>query len=225
MKWVGVLLAGGAGRRMGRPKALVRRSKESFLAHGVRHLWTTCDMVVVVLGAKAKPIRAAAEEEFEKLVREGRLHEDLVAARRHGATGLEVRFVENKRWAQGMFVSAQLGLTQALRHKPDAVLILPVDHPTVRPATLRMLSAAVDAAMDAYQGKRADRAKFAYAVVPRYQRRRGHPLAISAGLARLILADRGATDLSDAVRRNARLVGYLDCADRGVVRNQNRPGD
>jgi hypothetical protein len=40
-----------------------------------------------------------------------------------------------------------------------------------------------------------------------------------------VIADRGARDLSDAVRRNARLVGFLDCADPGVVRNRNRPED
>ena len=65
----------------------------------------------------------------------------------------------------------------------------------------------------------------AYALVPRYRRRRGHPVALSPALARAVAADRDAGDLSDAVRRNARLVGYLDCADAGVVRNRNQPGD
>ena len=36
-------------------------------------------------------------------------------------------------------------------------------------------------------------------------------------------ADRGAEDLSDAVRRNARLVGFLDVTDPGVLRNRNAP--
>jgi len=31
--------------------------------------------------------------------------------------------------------------------------------------------------------------------------------------------------LADAVRRSARLVGYLDVRDAGVTRNVNRPGD
>ncbi len=61
--------------------------------------------------------------------------------------------------------------------------------------------------------------------MPRHRRRRGHPLALSPALAAAIAADRQAEDLSDAVRRNARLVGYLDVDDPGVLRNVNRPGD
>ena len=39
------------------------------------------------------------------------------------------------------------------------------------------------------------------------------------------LADGDATDLSDSVRRNARLVGYLDVPDGGVIRNRNTPDE
>jgi len=49
---VGVLLAAGAGRRMGRPKALV----DDWLARGVATLGP-CDRVVVVLGAEAEVAR------------------------------------------------------------------------------------------------------------------------------------------------------------------------
>ena len=34
-----------------------------------------------------------------------------------------------------------------------------------------------------------------------------------------------AEDLSDAVRRNARLVGYVDVTDAGILRNRNTPRD
>jgi CTP:molybdopterin cytidylyltransferase MocA len=153
------------------------------------------------------------------------MHDDLVSAHKHGAAGLEVRFVENSRWAQGMLGSVHVGLRTALRLHPGAVLVHPVDHPMVRPATVMTLGAAVKAAIGDYQGKRADRERFAYAVVPRYRHARGHPVALSAGLAQRVLDDRGAADLSDAIRRNARLVGYLDCPDRGVIRNRNRPTD
>jgi hypothetical protein len=50
-------------------------------------------------------------------------------------------------------------------------------------------------------------------------------VVLSPALARAVAGDRGAADLSDAVRRNARLVGYLDCVDAGVVRNRNHPED
>lgn len=227
---VGVMLAAGASRRMGRTKSLVRVGGLTFFAHGVRHLWSACDAVVVVLGAEAKRARAAAEEEFVRLVRAGALHDDLQTAHRHGSPGLEVRFVINRAWRRGMLGSARLGLRAALRLRPESLLVLPVDHPAVRPATVRALAAAMKAALASYRGPdarggRSGRGGFAYALVPRYRRRRGHPVALSPALAKAVVADRDAADLSDAIRRNARLVGYLDCGDAGVVRNRNRPGD
>jgi CTP:molybdopterin cytidylyltransferase MocA len=222
---VGVLLAAGASRRMGRTKALIARGGQTWFARGVRHLWGACDTVVVVLGAHAREVRAAAEQEFVRLVERGRLHDDLQAAHRHGAAGLEVRFVVNAGWRSGMWSSVRLGLRSALRLSPGAVLVLPVDHPAVRPATIRSLAATLQEAVDSYREGAPRGARFPYAVVPRYRRRRGHPVALSPDLARAAAADRGAHDLSDAVRRNARLVGYLDCADAGVVRNHNRAED
>ena len=100
MSLTGVVLAAGASRRMGRPKALVGIRGESFVAHGVRHLWTVCDVVYVVLGSGANGIRTSIEEEFERLVRAGRLHDEIQAARRHGAN-VEVRFVIHRAWRQG----------------------------------------------------------------------------------------------------------------------------
>jgi CTP:molybdopterin cytidylyltransferase MocA len=222
---VGVMLAAGASRRMGRAKTLVRARGQSFFAHGVRHLWSACDAVVVVLGADAKRVRAGVEEEFVRLVKTGALHDDLQTAHRHGSPGLEARFVVNRTWRKGMLSSARLGLRAALRLKADAVLVLPVDHPAVKPATVRALAAAMKAALASYRGMPSKHAGFAYALVPRYRRRRGHPVALSPALARAVAGDPGATDLSDAIRRNARLVGYLDCGDAGIVRNRNRPGD
>jgi CTP:molybdopterin cytidylyltransferase MocA len=135
-----------------------------------------------------------------------------------------VRFVVNRAWRRGMLGSARVGLAAALRLKPAAVLVLPVDHPAVRPATVRGLASAMQAALASYRSGRGGPG-FAYALVPRHRRRRGHPLALSPALARAVATDRGAADLSDAVRRNARLVGYLDSPDAGVVRNRNRPED
>lgn len=222
---VGVLLAAGASRRMGSPKPLRHAPhKMSFLAHTVRSLWTACDQVIVVLGADARTVRAKVELEFEELVNSGRLHEDVMAARQHGADGLEVHFVVNRTWARGgMLGSARLGIGEALRANPESVVVLPVDHPDVDGATVRVLCAAMDAALASYKGTKKDRARFAYAVIPRYKAMRGHPVVLSPGLAGQVVADRGAHDLSDAVRRNARLVGYLDVPDAGVVRNRNTP--
>jgi hypothetical protein len=50
-------------------------------------------------------------------------------------------------------------------------------------------------------------------------------VALSAALADAVRRDRVARDLSDGIRRNARLVGYLDVADKGIVVNHNTPLD
>lgn len=220
----GVLLAGGASRRMGAPKPLVRDGGESFAAHGIRHLWTVCGTVVVVLGARGRAVRASIEREFEELVRSGKLHRDLEHAHRGGATGLEVRFVTNPEWRSGMFSSVTAGLRAALTGRPEALLVLPVDHPRVRPGTVADVAAVLHLALVACRTPR-ERRGFSYAVVPRHRGFRGHPIALTPALAQAIVKDRVAGNLSEAVKRSARLVGYLDVPDRGVVRNRNRPGD
>lgn len=220
---IGVLLAAGASSRMGSPKALVKSRGQSFLVRGVRALWASADTVIAVLGADGERVCEVAGEEFETLVEKGLLAPDLHGAQ--GRTGdLEVRFAFNAKWSQGMFSSVKVGLAAALKSKPKGILLLPVDHPEVKAATVKLLGEVLDEALGAFGGgKRAG--AFAYALVPRFKGHRGHPVAISAGLAAMIVADRQARDLSDAIRRNARLVGYLDVADKGVIVNQNTPAD
>ena len=220
---VGVLLAAGASSRMGSPKALVMHKGQSFLAHGVRHLWAACDIVVVVLGSRAAAIRKAAEVEFSALVEQGELAKDLHAARRHGAKGLELRFETNEDWASGMYSSARVGLAAALKLRPEAVLLLPVDHPQVSSQTVTDLAELMAAAIKAFGGRGRTASDFAYALVPRHRRRRGHPVAMTPALARAIVRDRESTDLNDAIRGHARLIGYADVRDPGVVVNRNTP--
>jgi CTP:molybdopterin cytidylyltransferase MocA len=226
---VGVLLAAGASTRMGRPKALAKAGRESYIAHGVRNLWCACDPVVVVLGADAKRIRKRIEDEFVRLVETGCFDQELHAAHRHKAQKLEVRFVVNRAWKKGMYSSARAGLQAALKYGPAGLFVLPVDHPSVRPGTVldlaTVMAQAIQAAHSPARRQAARRAGFSYALVPRHRGRRGHPIVLTVALARAIAKDARAADLSDAVRRNARLVGYLDVRDAGITRNVNRPGD
>jgi CTP:molybdopterin cytidylyltransferase MocA len=220
---VGVLLAGGASKRMGRPKPLVRAGAESFLSRGVRRLWTACDSVVVVLGSNARAIRAGAEQEFERLVSSGRLHEDLQQAQRQGAAELEVEFAINPRWKQGMYSSVRCGLDAAIALRPTAIMLMPVDHPMVQPITVASLAGVMLQALAACRPGR-EREQFSYALIPRFRAQRGHPIALSPALVRVVVGDRAADNLGEAIRRNARMVGYLDVHDRGVVMNRNTPG-
>jgi CTP:molybdopterin cytidylyltransferase MocA len=206
---------------MGSPKALVKSRGQSFLVRGVRALWAVCDTVVVVLGADGEKVCESAGKEFESLVAKGMLAPDLNGGPRDRTGELEVRFAFNKLWAEGMLSSVRAGLAAALKHRPRGILLQPVDHPDVKPATVQSLGAMLDEALAAFGGKRSG--AFAYALVPRYKGRRGHPVALSAALASAVARDRAATDLSDGIRRHARLVGYLDVADQGVTVNRNTP--
>lgn len=221
---IGVLLAAGASSRMGEPKALVKSKGQSFLVRGVRALWTTCDTVVTVVGHEGERVCEAAGDEFERLVEKGLLAPTRPAAKRGqkaSTSELEVRFAFNKHWQQGMLSSAKAGLAAALKAKPRGILLLPVDHPEIKGATVQALTDVLAEALGAFGGKAGS--TFAYAVVPRHKGHRGHPVALSSGLAAAIVRDKSARDLSDAIRRNARLVGYLDVADKGVVVNHNTP--
>ncbi len=221
---VGVLLAAGAGTRMGGNKAMTRHKGLSFLAHGVRHLWAACDVVVVVLGHDAKRVQQESEEEFVRLVDSGALTADLHEAQQHGAKDLELRFAVNAGWKAGMLSSAKVGLAEGLRSRPDALLVLPVDHPKIKGETVGAIGGMMREALSA-AGKKGSKSRegFAYALVPRFKGHRGHPLALSPLLARAIVKDRNARDLGDAVRRQTRLMGYCDVKDGGIIANLNTP--
>lgn len=218
---VGVLLAAGASTRMGSPKALARSRGQSFLVRGVRALWSTCDVVIVVLGANGERVQRQTSDEFSSLVERGLLAPDLSGSPGKRSGELELRFLPHPRWKEGMYSSARAGLASALKARAKGVLLLPVDHPEVADGTVQSLGAMLLEAMGSFGGKSA--AAFAYAVVPRHRGRRGHPVALSAALASAIVRDKVAANLSDAIRGNARLVGYLDVADRGVLVNHNSP--
>lgn len=220
----GVLLAAGGSRRMGSPKALARAGRDRFITRGVLNLWTACDHVITVLGAEAAAIRKEAEAELVRRLGDEQLARELARAPGRDRGALELAFVTNTAWRRGMLSSARLGIAEALRGRPGAVLVLPVDHPNVRGATLAALSGVMGEAIAAFKSPR-ERARFRYALVPRHRGRRGHPVALSFGLAKAVAADRDAADLSDAIRRNARMVGYLDVTDAGIVRNRNTPRD
>jgi len=112
----GLLLAAGAGTRMGGPKALVRAPDgEPWLVRGVRALTEGgCAQVSVVLGA-------GAEEALPLL--EGTGATAVVAAD----------------WAAGMSASLRAGLAAARATDAEAVVVTLVDLPDVGAAVVRRL--------------------------------------------------------------------------------------
>jgi molybdenum cofactor cytidylyltransferase len=134
MRIVALILAGGEGRRMGGPKALLRIGEESFLAHVARALARPAVTVVAVLGYAADQVRSEAG-----------LPEDVVVA-------------VNPRPQDGMLSSLLAGLDAAERLGADAVLIHPVDHPLVAPSTVDAVLAGLQTGapivVPSYEGRR-----------------------------------------------------------------------
>ena len=138
MTTVGLVLAAGAGRRMGGPKALVRLTDggptlvETAVA---RVLESGCDRVVVVVGA--------AGEQAAALVAE---------------TGAEVVAAED--WDEGMGASLRAGIAHLEDAHDDLALVTLVDLPDV---TARVMSRVLG---DAVGDGRAALARAAYDGVP-----------------------------------------------------------
>lgn len=142
LRIVGLVLAGGAGRRVGGPKALLRLGPLSFAAHAAALLERPgVERVVLVLGHEAARVELEA--------------------------GLAERFgrVVNPDPGQGMLSSLLCGLDAAERLGAGAVLVHPVDHPLVAPQTVDRVVAALQAgarvAVPSWDGRRGHPAGFA----------------------------------------------------------------
>lgn len=117
MRVAGLLLAAGAGRRFGRPKALVSHGGALWVDRAAAVLRDAgCSPVVVVLGASASSVRARA-----------------------ALTGCVV--VDNPDWATGMGSSLRAGLAAVAGGDVAAVVVLPVDTPGVTVAAVERVRA------------------------------------------------------------------------------------
>ena len=111
-----IILSGGASRRMGTPKALLRYHGETFLDRLVRLFGPVADPVIVVAGEHAPQIRAGVERAASAV------------------------WAINPEPERGMLSSLQCGLAQ-VPAQVEGVFFLPVDHPHIQPATIESLAA------------------------------------------------------------------------------------
>lgn len=117
----GIILAGGASRRMGTPKALLEFENETFLDRLIRLFAHVCDPVIVVAGHQAEQIRAGLRQAGQAV------------------------FVLNPDPERGMLSSLQCAL-QAVPESVEGVLFAPVDHPHLKTTTLEALVARFETA-------------------------------------------------------------------------------
>ncbi len=121
MTVAGVLLAAGAGRRMGGPKALLQHADGvTWVARAAQVLRDGgCDPVLVVVGARADEARTAAT-----------------------AAGVDsASVVHAQDWAEGMGASLRAGLDALEPSAAEAVVVALVDMPGVTADVVRRLSA------------------------------------------------------------------------------------
>lgn len=124
---------------------------------------------------------------------------------------LEIHWVVNHDWEQGQFSSIQSGLSEAIRIACDGVVLLPVDVVGVDPATIEAIIETM------LRNPHLD------AVVPEFEGRGGHPLALSTRFADRILA----IDLAspgarlDRVLAQAATLVRLPVCDPQTTRNVN----
>ena len=195
MSVAGLLLAAGAGRRMGTPKALLRDERDvPYVDRALgRLLDGGCDLVTVVLGAAADEVRAILDEDG-------------------WCVDLAVDVVVAEDWAEGMGASLRAGLSALAAGRDDvtAALVSLVDLPDVDEAVVARVLAADD---------RSDSlARASYDGVP------GHPVLLGrdhwAGVVETATGDRGARDyLRD------RDVLTVECGDLATGRDVDTPGE
>ena len=195
MSVAGLLLAAGAGRRMGTPKALLRDERDvPYVDRALgRLLDGGCDLVTVVLGAAADEVRAILDEDG-------------------WCVDPAVDVVVAEDWAEGMGASLRAGLSALAAGRDDvtAALVSLVDLPDVDEAVVARVLAADD---------RSDSlARASYDGVP------GHPELLGrdhwAGVVETATGDRGARDyLRD------RDVLTVECGDLATGRDVDTPGE
>jgi len=213
----GVILAAGAGKRFGCPKALARmpepdpvssqeanetgRSQhdgESWLLRAV-NLFRDAGLstVTIVVGAEADRVIAESGVETK-------------------GTAMNISWRENSSWKDGRTGSIAIAL-QSMPNEVQGIILHQVDFPFVLPSTIvTLISGFNDANSDQAAGQ---------IILPANNNRRGHPILIGRQIWPEIAALGADDPLSDVIHRDQKRLICLDVNDPGIHRNLNAPSD
>jgi molybdenum cofactor cytidylyltransferase len=110
---------------------------------------------------------------------------------------------------RGQLSSMQCGL-RALPASAEGFVFTPVDYPAIQPSTIKTLLGALESSG-------------ALCAIPRYDGRKGHPVACRMGLAAEFLDLPADGQAREVVRRHAAATVYVDVDDPGVVDDVDDP--
>jgi molybdenum cofactor cytidylyltransferase len=197
MRHIGVILAAGRGRRMGRTKQLVAwpsdEGPKPLVAAAFDAVRPICDAMVVVVGHEAVAVASALGERAFHVV-----HADPDAA---------------------MFESIRVGLRAAREIDREATVVLqPGDHPEVKAETLKVLQDwSLKRPVRGPSGGRA--------VIPEFGGRGGHPALIPAGVVEALIRAEGAGGLGAYWAEHPELCVRVPVEDPSVVRDVDTAAD
>ena len=200
----GLILAAGAGTRLGGGKLLLPWRGKALIVHALEKILNTPGMqfAVVVTGCQAPALRRTLKSSFSR------------------DAPFPLRVAHNPDWQEGQSTSLQCGIRALLDMPGDlvrGVLILLGDMPLVREETLRLLCSA--------HGEACARNRRHAATVPTYQGQRGNPVILSPLLFPALFTlrgDAGARTLLPSLGEDLLL---LPVSDEGVIRDIDSPED
>jgi len=195
MGLAGIILAAGESTRMGKDKALLPWPPELSVGPG-----TLLSAAIAVLGRFCDLVIVVVGRNRVAL-------EQVIYANGVYLSG-------NPNPDLGQFSSLQVGLREVLNRGRDSALVTLVDRPPPSRSTLEALVAAFEA-----------RGHDTWAIVPQFQGRHGHPIAIGRELMEEFLKAPPTSIARDIEHRNQERISYLPVDDPFVTTNINTPED
>src|SRR4051812_26679242 len=192
VSFCGVILAAGESTRMGRDKALLPWPPQSSLNNSGETFLSAA-------------IRLFAPYVDMVLVVVGKNQAELAPiVYSQGAS-----MVVNPDPARGQFSSLQTGLQEVLNRGRDAAMITLVDRPPVKSGTVEHLADEFERAL----------AQSAWAVVPEYQKKHGHPIFAGREMIEAFLRAPDSSNARDIEHAHQNRIVYVPVDDPFVVSN------